>query len=343
VLIVGLGSIGQRHMRNLRAVLGDGAEFLAYRVRGLTREITPDLSVRAGSNVEETYGVRVFRDMDAALRERPDCAFVCNPSSLHLPAAMAAAQAGCHLFVEKPLSHSLEGIADLIAEVDRQGTVGYVACQLRFHPCLRRVRDLLEARAVGRMLAVRAQAGEYLPAWHAYEDYRGTYAARRDLGGGVILTQIHEMDYLYWLFGMPRRIVAMGGHLSGLEIDVEDVASILMEFAPDGRTLPVHLQADYIQRPGNRTCEIIGEAGRISMDLRAATVTRYEGRGEDAETFSAGSFERNSMFLSEIRHFLACMRGEETPMVSLREGLQSLRMALAARESLETGRVVSLA
>jgi len=329
-------------VRNLRTVLGDEVEFLAYRVRGLTREITEDLEIREGGNFEAAYGVRVFRDLDAALRERPACTFICNPSSLHLPVALAAARSGGHLFVEKPLSHSTEGVTELISEVERQGTVGYVGYQLRFHPCLIRVRDLLNARAIGRLLAVNAQIGEYLPAWHTYEDYRQMYASRRDLGGGVILSQIHEMDYLYWLLGTPRWIVAMGGHLSGLEIDVEDVASILMECSVDGTKVPVHLQADYVQRPGTRTCQFIGDAGKILLDLRAATVQRFDSRGETSQTFNVAPFERNMMFLSEVRHFLACMRGEETPLVTLRDGLQSLRMALAARESMETGRIVGL-
>ena len=90
-----------------------------------------------------------------------------------------------------------------------------------------------------------------MPGWHPYEDYRALYAARADLGGGVVLSQIHEFDYLYALFGLPRRLFAIGGHLSHLEIDVEDVASTLMEFNVDGHILPVHLQQDYLQRPAS--------------------------------------------------------------------------------------------
>ena len=342
ILIIGLGGIGQRHVRNLRTVLGDEAEFLAYRVRGLTREITPDLEIRAGGNVEAAYGVRVFRDLDAALRERPACTFICNPSSLHLPVALAAARAGCHLFVEKPLSHSTEGIADLIAEVERQGRSGTRPTNCASIPvCARYAICSTLAPSAGCSPCARRSASTCLPGTR-YEDYRQMYAARRDLGGGVILSQIHEMDFLYWFFGAPRRIVAMGGHLSSLEIDVEDVASILMECVVDGTTVPVHLHADYVQRPGSRTCQIIGDAGKILLDLRAASVRQFDSRGEPALAFNAASFERNTLFLSEIRHFLACMRGEETPLVSLRDGLQSLRMALAARESLETGSIVTL-
>ena len=142
---------------------------------------------------------------------------------------------------------------------------------------------MLAARAIGRIVAVRAEVGEYLPGWHPYEDYRQMYASRADLGGGVVLSQIHEIDYLYWLFGMPRRLMAMGGHLSSLEIDVEDTASILMECVVDGRPIPVHLHQDYVQRPPSRTCQIIGDDGKILVDFRSLSVTHFDGGGRLAD------------------------------------------------------------
>src|SRR5262249_19596141 len=147
--------------------------------------------------------------------------FVCNPSSLHVPVALAALGAGSHVFVEKPLSNNTNNVDVLIAEAKRTGLVGYVGCQFRFHPAVKDLQRSLETGGIGRVLAVRAVVGEYLPGFHLYEDYRSMYAARRDLGGGVVLTQIHELDYLSLLFGMPRRVFAIGGHLSKLEVDVE--------------------------------------------------------------------------------------------------------------------------
>jgi predicted dehydrogenase len=180
--------------------------------------------------------------------------------------------------------------------------------------------------------------GEYMPGWHPWEDYRQSYAAREEMGGGSLLAQIHEMDYLYWLFGLPTRLFAVGGHLSSLEIDVEDVASVLM----DCRGIPVHLHLDYIQRPPSRTLQVIGDAGKIFIDLRASTLHQYGADGAlvDAPTFEG--FERNQMFIDELKHFLNCIDGKEKPLISLRDGAQSLRMALAAKESIATGAVVEL-
>ncbi len=341
VLVAGLGGIGQRHVRNLRSLLGDRVEIAAYRVRRLPQVVTERLDVEPGADVERRFDIRSFTDLDEALAARPDAVFVCNPSSLHIPVAIKAATAGCHLFIEKPLAHELAGVRELIAITESKGLAALVGFQMRFHPCFLRTRDLLAKGAVGRVLAVQAQVAEYLPGFHPYEDYRRMYAARRDLGGGVILSQIHELDYLYALFGLPRRVFAVGGHLSSLDVDVEDVASISMDFGGD-RPLPVHLHQDFVQRPPARTCRIIGDAGRIDIDFRDARVRRYGPSGEIEEDHVVPEFPRNQPFLDEMRHFLACIDGRERPVVSLRDGACSLRMALAARDSIATARVVEL-
>jgi predicted dehydrogenase len=341
-LVVGLGGIGQRHVRNLRALVGPATEILAYRVRRDSPTLTDGLAVEPGSNVEEKYGLRVYADLDAALDQSPDAALVCNPSSLHLPVALKVARAGCALFIEKPLSNTAAGTSELIDLVETKHLVGLVGYQMRFHPSLQRVHALLEAGAIGRVVAVRIEVGEYLPGWHTYEDYRQMYASRADLGGGVILSQIHELDYVYWLFGMPTRVFALGGHLTRLEVDVEDTASILLECSVDGRAVPVHVHQDYIQRPPSRTCEVIGDAGKILVDLRQLTLTAFDAEGNITESSSNPGFERNRLFLDEMRHFLACLEGRETPRVSVRDGARSLAIALGAKQSIQTGQVVDL-
>jgi predicted dehydrogenase len=261
---------------------------------------------------------------------------------MHMQAALAAAAAGCHLFIEKPLSHQEEGIEELIRLVDQRGLIALVGYQLRFHPFVKRLQELLASQAIGRILAARVEVGEYLPAWHKYEDYRKMYASRADLGGGVILSQIHEFDYLYSFFGMPRRIFALGGHLSSLEIDVEDIASILLEFRADGYRFPVHLHQDYVQRPPSRGCQLVGDAGRILVDFSALRLQLFDREGSVIEDHALENFQRNQLFLEEVAHFLECIEKGTSPIVTLRDGANSLRMALAAKASLQTGEVVYL-
>ena len=342
ILMVGLGGIGQRHLRNLRTLLGNDVEILAFRVRRLSRVITPTLQVDADRDVERVYGVRVFEELDSALAEKPDIAFICNPSSLHVPVALACVRAGCDLFVEKPLSNDLTGLPELLALVEQRSRIVMVGYQLRFHPCFLRLQEIVHSGVLGNLLAVRATVGEYLPGWHRYEDYRQGYAARADLGGGVILSQIHEFDYLYALFGKARRLFSIGGHWSNLEIDVEDVASTLMQCESSGRSLPIHLHQDYLQRPPSRQCEVIGDEGKAILDFPTLSVTLYGADGGVVDRYACEQLDRNQLFIHEIQHFLECVKTRSKPVVDLREGIWSLQLALAAKKSMATGLVVEL-
>jgi predicted dehydrogenase len=342
ILIAGLGGIGQRHLRNLRTLLGADVEISAVDPRSDIPVLTDQLEVEAGSNLEEKYNLRIYPDLGLALDWKPEVVFVCNPTSQHIPTALLSVRAGCHLFIEKPLSHNLEQVEELIKLVEIRDLIAVVGYQMRFHPCLQRLNELVREKKIGRIISVRAEIGEYLPGWHRYEDYRQMYASRQDLGGGVILSQIHEMDYLYWLFGLPNSVYALGGHLSNLEVDVEDTADILMNFLVDDLSVPVSLHEDFVQRPASRGCEVIGDAGKILLDFPSLTVTVFDQEGKLSETSSYAGFKRNQMFLDEIRNFLGSLQGSTSPLVSVKEAAQSLRMALAAKESLSSGIVVKL-
>jgi predicted dehydrogenase len=341
VLFCGLGSIGQRHLRNLRAFLGDDVAILAYRSLGQSPVLNPDMTAKPNANLDTTYNIRSFSNLNDALAEKPDAVFVTNPNTLHLPVALAAARAGCHLFIEKPLSHSLEGVDELIEIVERKKLVAFVGYQFRFHPGLRWIKSFLEERRLGRLVAAHIVNGEYLPDWHTYEDYRGAHAARRELGGGALRIQTHELDYALWLFGMPSVVFALGGHLSELEVDVEDSVSILMACKDRDHVVPVHVHLDYLQRPPQRTCEIVGDRGKIRYDYYANHVEMHDVMSRASHIVRFDGFERNQMYMEELRHFISCIRGEARPIVDLKEGMLSLILSIAAGKSLQTGTSVS--
>ena len=342
ILIIGLGGIGQRHARNLRALLGDSVEIIAYRVRRLTHVVTPTMGADQERNVEEVYNITTFHLLEEALAQKPDIAYVCNPSSLHVAVTRACLLAGCDIFLEKPLADSLDGTAELVSLAHTRQRICMVGYQLRFHPCVIRLAEIVRSGVLGNLLGVRATIGEYLPNWHPYEDYRIMYAARADLGGGVVLSQIHEFDYLYSLFGLPSRIYALGGHWSDLEIDVEDTASILMEAPLGSRVLPIQLHQDFLQSPASRQCEVIGDKGRAVMDLHALTVSLFTLGQAKPEVLRLENFDRNNLFLDQARHFLHCVETREKPIVDLADGIQSLRMALAVKQSIAAHQPVDL-
>ena len=342
ILFCGLGGIGQRHLRNLRQLLGDELQVHAYRVRGQRIKLRDNLTVDEGADLERDYAIVVHHDLAEALAEKPAAALICNPNSLHVPVALECVRAGVPVFMEKPLASDLAGIDQLLAEVEQRRLPFHVGYNFRFHPGLQRLKALLESGFFGRLLSVRSEIGEYLPNWHRYEDYRQMYAARADQGGGVVLSQIHEMDLIYWFFGLPRSIVTHGGQLSHLEIDVEDTASSLMRCDNAMGSFPILLHQDYLQRPPVRCFKIVGDAGYAEIDLLANRLRVYGAEGELSEENDFPGFVRNDMFLAQARHFLDCVNSSATPQVSLHDGLQSLRLALAALRSLKEAREVAL-
>jgi predicted dehydrogenase len=221
--------------------------------------------------------------------------------------------------------------------------VAFVAYQFRFHPGLRLVKSLLEEGQLGSLASAHIVNGEYLPDWHPYEDYRDTHPARRELGGGCLNIQTHELDYAQWLFGTPRRLYTCGGHVSQLEVDVEDSVSILLDCEHGGNSLPVHIHLDYLQRPPQRRCEVVGDKGKAILDYYTNRVDVYDTATGEGQVHAFDHFERNQMFLDELEHFLRCVRGPETPTVDLREALKSLQISAAAAESLRSGAAVSVA
>jgi predicted dehydrogenase len=185
--------------------------------------------------------------------------------------------------------------------------------------------------------------GEYLPGFHPYEDYRRMYAAQRVLGGGVTLSQIHEIDYLFALFGVPSRVFSMGGKVSSLEIDVEDVSLSLLEFSrADGSPLYVELHQDFVQRPGNRAATVIGERGKVEWSLSGKYLKHWDAAGRLLEAVDHSALARNQAYLSELEYFLDCVAERRPCMPSLADGALSLKVALSLLESQRSGQAVSI-
>ena len=337
VLIAGLGAIGQRHARNLRALCGSSVELTTYRTRGLRHVVTESLEIDDTTDVEQSLGISAsYTDLDEALATQPTAVFVCTPSNQHVDIALRAAAAGCHLFVEKPVSHSLDGVTRLMTEIRRHSLVAVVGCQWRFHPCVLHLRELLATGTLGTLRSASIDYAEYLPDWHPYEDYRESYAARAALGGGVILTQIHDYDLAWWLFGPVTQVSATGGHLSALEIDVEDT----VEASLASRLCPVTVRQCFAERPPRRTITVYGSRGVATLDLLAASLTVSP---SVVSPFDVTAYQRNEMFRAEVSNFLACIGGTAQPIAPLEDGIAVLTVALSVKKALATGRTVEIA
>lgn len=340
ILMIGLGSIGQRHLRNIRRLYGNSVDIIAYRVRGLKRTFSDDMKIRENVSLEEEYGIRSFSSLEEALLEKPEAAFVTNPTSRHIPCAIACAKAGCHIFLEKPISDSPEGIRELLQISEEKKIKVFVGFQNRFHPGMKYLKQCLKAGELGAILSVRAVVGERLTTMHTYEDYKDTYMARKDLGGGVVLNQmIHELDYLYDLFGKPESVYAAGGINGNLGIDVEDNCEAVYKIHMDKGSFPVSVHADFYQSPPSRLVKVVGEKGQITLDLLNAAVVKSV--NDVTEEIRFEDFVRNDMFVEELKLFMECVEQGKEPAISLKDGIVSFQMAMAAKQSMETGGIVN--
>lgn len=329
IIVVGAGSIGQRHLRNLLAL---GHDVVAVFEPGDARR----------DEVRRVAPARclVTGDERAVFERDADAAVICSPTHCHLDQALAAVRRGWHVFVEKPLSHTLAGIDALVDEAARGRRAVLVGCNLRFLPSLQLVRRLVEDGRIGRPLSARAHCGYYLPYWRPATDYRDGYGARQATGGGIILDSIHEFDYLTWLLGVPREVFAYAGKVSTLEIDTEDTADVLMRF-DYGTVANVHL--DYLQRTYRRSCDLIGEDGVIAWDYISQAVTVYGKEDRRTEVFQESiNAERNQMFVDEMHHFARCVQEGEPPVLDAAGARVVLEVALAAKASAAEGRPVAV-
>jgi len=316
-MIAGLGSIGRRHLGNLKA-LGE-EDILLYR------------SGQSTLQDDELERYITETELDIALAHKPDAVIVSNPTALHLDVAIPAAEAGCHLLLEKPISHNMERVDELLAAVKRGEGKVLVGYQFRFHPGLQTVKQWLIEGRIGKPISAHAHWGEYLPDWHPWEDYRQSYAARRDLGGGVVLTLCHPFDYLRWLMGEVVSVTSWTGQIGELDLEVEDIAEAILEF-DSGAVGHVHL--DYFQRPPAHRLEIIGTEGTIRWNNADGYASIYRSaEGKWQSSVLPDGFSRDALFIAEMKHFIDVANGDVEPVCILNDGVRTLKVALAVLSS----------
>jgi len=321
-MVVGCGSIGRRHVRNLRTL---GIEHFAF----------CDSNPEALKQCNEDVKGELFPEYREALNSyKPDFVLICTPPVYHVDEALAALQAGAHVFIEKPLSHESAGVQVLLAEARRHNRDVQVGYNLRFHPGLQILKELIDSGKIGRVLWLNVEAGQYLPDWRPWQNYRESYSARKELGGGIILDGSHELDYICWLLGWPTEVSCRAEHLSSLELSVEDSAWIYLTF-PDRRRAELHL--DFVQRSYTRTCKVVGETGTALWDFTSQEV-RWFSADEPGWKSIPYKFEVNDMYLREMSHFLESLGSGTGPLVDLEQGRDVIRVVEAAKKSSVEGR-----
>ncbi len=330
VAILGLGSIGQRHLKNCVA-LQQESHLTEIRAFDLSEE-------RRRQAAAGCAGVAMVDTLDAAAKGA-DAVLVCTPTSRHISAINELNRHGrYHLFIEKPLAHMLEGCDELIFQQERAKKVAVVGYLLRFHPVLHGLKAKLSAGVLGRVLSVRAESGFYLPQWHPWEDYRDFYMSWKTGGGGALLDTSHEINYLQWLFGPIDEVKGYFDHASALEITSDDLALGICRFK-NGAYGEIHL--DLLQFDESRYCKVVGTEAVAIADLITNTIT-WNKRGEKEwhkETFAVSY---DDIYREELREFFNLCRSGGTPTSPVREAKATLDVVEGVRRSHALGGAVRL-
>ncbi len=324
-LVVGCGSIGTRHAQNLSLL---GVDVSLYDVD----------SSRAEAVAKKVDGTP-HDSLTAGLEPNPDMAVIATPSNHHTTPARTAADAGCDLFIEKPLSNTIDQLPALLEVIDEQDLTTMIGCNMRFHPAITTAKECLDDGRIGTIVSARIEGGSYLPDWHPAEDYRGMYSAKKGVGGSL-LDFIHEINYAQWLFGGITAVSAMFGDSSSLEIETEDTAALISRTATE--TI-VEFHLDYVQRDYSRSYHIIGEQGTLRWEWEQSAVRRYDPQNDTWITEAAwDDWNMNQMYIDEMEHFMSCVEDARETISSIRDGYSDLEVALAAKESASSGEHVTI-
>ena len=325
ILIVGLGSIGTRHLTNILTETNN--EVIIY-------------TKRSNTNTLNKKNVKIFHDLKSCIFEKPDIAFITNETAYHIPIAKKLAKLGLDLFIEKPLSNKIKDVKEVVQISKRKKLITLMGCNLRFNRSIEKIKSLIEEKKIGQVISVKVECGTYLPDWHPNENYSKGYAARDDLGGGVVLTCIHELDYLYWFFGEIKEVFALTGKFSDLKISTNDLSSIIMKFR-NNIIAEVHL--DYFQKPEIRSCKIIGTKGTIYWDSIDNEVKIYDfKKSKWISKLKIKKYDENEAYVREIRHFFQCITKSQNSMNDISEGEYILKVALGIIKSSKLKKYVSI-
>ena len=325
IAVIGYGSIGKRHVSNLLRI--SNVEIIIC-----TKQKIKNPSIKK---------IKIVKSISDCLKEKPDIGIISNESSHHVKVAIKLANAGMDLFIEKPLSNSLIGTKELLRIIRKKNLITQMGCQFRFHKCIKEIKQLISNKKLGKIISVRSECGSFLPDWHPYEDYSKSYAAREELGGGVVLTNIHEIDYLYWFFGEITEVFSIVKNSGSLKISADDFAVGVLKFKND---IIGEIHLDYLQKPENRNCKIIGTKGTLVWESETNLVKWYDNKKNKwIKVFKWNNYDRNLMFREEINHFINCVNDRKKSINPLElDGIITTKVALAMMKSSKTRKIIKI-
>jgi len=322
VLIIGGGSIGKRHINNLRS-LGHRQIWVLKRQKD--------------ADFESNFNVNVVTSFQEASTIELDSVFVCTPTSLHNDALAFAVSNQLHIFMEKPLIHDEKGLEIAKQLMLQNQKLFFIGFMLRYHPIVKQIKAILDSNELGAIYAARFEFGSYLPYWHPWEDYRISYAARKALGGGVINTITHELDLVQHFFGRPESVYCQSSNFHRLGIDVEELAEAIFEY--DDKMVTLHL--DYFQKDYDRQIRILGENGKITWSWHDNFAIIQLHKKEAKKILAPESFEVNQLYIDELQDFINLIQaGKTNHALGFNHAVLNTQLMLSMHESSSMGKKV---
>lgn len=329
ILIIGFGSIGKRHANNILHLTNYNIIIFSKR---------QDITDSDFTNFKKYKSrIKIFSSLTQCLKEKPNVAFITNETSKHISFALKVAQNGIDLFIEKPLSNNLENIKKLNKISKDKKIIVMVGCNFRFFPPIKKIKELVDKKIIGKIISAQIENNSFLPDWHPNEDYTQSYASRKSLGGGVTLTQIHELDYLTWMFGNAKKTVSLVGKFSDLEIDADDHCSAVLKLK---NNIIVELHLDYFSRPFFKRIKIRGIKGTIYWNSDENKVKVFNQNTmkwnsiQLKNNYKLSSRNVNQMYVDEINYFFECLHLRKKPMNNLDESTKILETAINLKKSI---------
>lgn len=262
ILFIGLGGAGQRHIRLFRKRF-PMAKFFAFRRIKKTPLLKPDFSVKENSSIEDYYGIKIFNDIKDAYAVSPDLVVISVPTAFHSKEIISAANRGLNVFVEKPGASNVIEINEIKNAFIKGKGDFFVSFQRRFQPVVQEMFKLVSSKKIGPIISVKIQVDSYVPDWHPYENFLDLYACRKELGGGVLRTECHELDLLLEMFGMPKKANSIVSRRGPFNLNVADSADILLEYD----NFAAQISICFMQKIQERTITICGQNGKLMCDL----------------------------------------------------------------------------
>lgn len=320
VLIIGLGSIGQRHFRNLKNIKKK-ISFYAIRKKKVSPKLSSSNEVLSKKFKCAENGIREIK-LNEIKKYKIDTAFITNPTSLHLKTAYSMAKMNCNLFIEKPLSHNLNDTKKLLDIVNLRKLNCEIGFQTRYDDLLVKIKKIITSKKYGAIKKASITHRHYLPFHHKYEDYKKSYASRKDLGGGVLLCFSHEIDYASYLFNEINQIIPKKiSSDKNLNVNVE--TSVLFTLIYGKQKIPVSFNLDFLKKTPQRKCVIQFTNTKLVWNLNKGKIEIF---GKKKTIIKSKFKTRNQIFLNEIKKVYTAFNNNKNSKNTLPNAIKNLKI-----------------